>query len=70
MLSDFEERLPEDDKVFIVSFFKGSLDLLEAVFRERQPNVGIARYDGDVRADEREEQLSSIQKRIRLVEFF
>ena len=57
MLSVFEEKLPYDEKVLIVSFFKGSFDLLEAIFQERHPDVGVARYDGDVKAEEREDEL-------------
>ena len=55
LVADFETKVPPDEKVLIVSFFKGSLDLLEAIFSEL--GVDVARFDGDVKSDERDEVL-------------
>jgi len=41
--------------LLIISFFKGTLDLLEAMFHEHK--IDVARFDGDVKADARQEQL-------------
>ncbi|CAB9520696.1 regulator of chromatin subfamily A containing DEAD/H box 1 [Seminavis robusta] len=56
VLSDFKSKLPRKEKVLIASFFKGTLDLLEAMFAEMQ--VQVARFDGDIKADEREKELN------------
>lgn len=52
--------LPKDDKVLICSFFKGSLDLIEAIFHDL--GVGVARFDGDVDADERQVALDRFKE--------
>jgi len=47
IVSNFKTGVPAEDKVLIISFFKGCLDLLEAMFHEH--NVEVARYDGDTK---------------------
>ena len=59
MLSDFKSDIPPEDKVLIVSFFKGSLDLLEAMFHHHQ--IEVARFDGDVKGCERQEILNNFK---------
>lgn len=48
----FLTKVPSNDKVMIVSFYKGPLDLLEAMFYEH--GIEAARFDGDVSPDERQ----------------
>jgi len=47
---------PQDDKIIILSFFKGGLDLLEGVLVEEMGTI-CARFDGDVNAEDREKDL-------------
>ena len=54
IVDDFR-KLPKDEKCLIVSFFKGSLDLLEGIFDEL--GAETARFDGDISSDERENEL-------------
>ena len=54
IVSDFK-CLPCDEKCLIVSFFKGSLDLLEAIFGDL--GIETARFDGDISNDQREDEL-------------
>ena len=56
LLDNFKTKVPVSDKVLLVSFFKGTLDLLEAMFHAN--NIGVARFDGDIKANEREAQLN------------
>ncbi|CAB9519192.1 annealing helicase and endonuclease ZRANB3 [Seminavis robusta] len=58
--SDFE-AVPKEDKVLIVSFFKGSLDLLERMFSEIYPKVEVARFDGDISDEERANVLQTFK---------
>lgn len=51
----FLTKVPSNDKVMIVSFYKGPLDLLEAMFYEH--GIETARFDGDVSPDERQSRL-------------
>lgn len=55
IISDYKTKLPPHEKVLIVSFYKGTLDLLEAMFAEEK--VEVARFDGDIKFEEREEEL-------------
>ena len=59
ILNDFKTGIPKDDKVAIVSFFKGSLDMLEAMLFEH--GIEVARFDGDIKADERQKQLEKFK---------
>jgi SNF2 family DNA or RNA helicase len=52
---DHFNTIPVDEKMLLVSFFKGSLDILEAIFSEL--NVEVARFDGDIQHEEREMEL-------------
>ncbi|KAG7361311.1 SNF2-related protein [Nitzschia inconspicua] len=45
-------KISKDQKAMVVSFYKGSLDLLEAMFHEH--GVNAVRFDGDVSAEERQ----------------
>eukprot|EP00977_Amphora_coffeiformis_P000601 scaffold134_cov94-Amphora_coffeaeformis.AAC.7 len=47
-------------QAIIVSFFKGGLDLLEGIFEEKE--VSCARFDGDVRTDERDAELARFKE--------
>lgn len=58
IIADFE-KVPKNEKVLIASFFKGSLDLLEAIFHEL--GAGVARFDGDIGSDERENELEKFK---------
>jgi hypothetical protein len=49
----FKTTVPDDDKAIILSFFKGSLDLIEGILVE-DLGIGVARYDGDIDKDARE----------------
>jgi len=60
ILSDFEHKLPPKDKVLIVSFFKSSLDLLEAMFQERY-QIPVLRFDGDIKKEERKAVLETFK---------
>lgn len=55
IVSNFKTKVPSTDKVLIVSFFKGSLDLLEAMFHEHK--IEVARFDGDIKVTERQQVL-------------
>ena len=59
IIEDYNQ-LPSDDKVLICSFFKGSLDLLEAIFHEMK--VGTARFDGDISSEERQLELDRFKE--------
>jgi SNF2 family DNA or RNA helicase len=52
----FNTTVPDDDKAIILSFFKGSLDLIEGVLVE-DLGIGCARYDGDIDKDTRKADL-------------
>lgn len=56
LLDNVKAKVPVSDKVLVVSFFKGTLDLLEAMFHAN--DIGVARFDGDIKANEREAQLN------------
>ena len=56
VLSSFS-KIPSNEKTIIVSFYKGSLDLLEAMLSETFPDLEVARFDGDITTDDREEVL-------------
>jgi SNF2 family DNA or RNA helicase len=43
----YRDKVSEDDKVLILSFFKGGLDLLEGIFVE-ELGIDCARFDGDL----------------------
>jgi len=51
-------NIPHDEKVLIVSFYKGGLDMLERIFTDMFPDIDLARFDGDVGVEEREKQLN------------
>jgi SNF2 family DNA or RNA helicase len=61
IVDDFKNKVPQDEKLLIASFFKGSLDLLEAIFHELK--VEVARFDGDIGSEEREAQLQRFKTR-------
>lgn len=61
ILSDFEHKLPPKDKVLIVSNFKASLDLLEAMFEERY-QIPMLRFDGDIKEEERKAVLETLKR--------
>jgi SNF2 family DNA or RNA helicase len=44
---DYYKSVPKSDKVMILSFFKGGLDLLEGIFMDDM-GVDCARFDGDL----------------------
>ena len=50
------KSIPLGDKAIILSFFKGSLDLLEAILHY-ELHINCARFDGDVQPGERAEEL-------------
>ena len=52
----FKTTVPDIDKAIILSFFKGSLDLIEGILVE-DLGIGCARYDGDIDKDSREADL-------------
>jgi SNF2 family DNA or RNA helicase len=54
ILSNYATKLPQGDKALIVSFCKGSLDLLEAMFSVRHPELEVLRFDGDIKSVERD----------------
>jgi len=56
VISSFEE-IPKNEKALVVSFYKGSLDLLERMFTETYPAMQVARFDADIHVDEREKVL-------------
>ena len=55
IINDFKTKIPPDEKLLLASFFKSSLDLLEAIFHDLK--VEVARFDGDIGTEEREEEL-------------
>jgi SNF2 family DNA or RNA helicase len=57
---DFE-KVPKNEKCIIASFFKSALDLLEGIFHEK--GLTVARFDGDINSDEREDQLRIFKTR-------
>lgn len=59
IIEDYHQ-LPDGDKVLVCSFFKGSLDLLEAIFHELK--VETARFDGDVCSEERQMELDRFKE--------
>lgn len=52
----FQATVPKTEKAIILSFFKGSLDLMEGILTE-ELNIDCARYDGDVDKDVRTRDL-------------
>lgn len=50
------------EKVLICSFFKGTLDLIEAMFAEVYSEVGYERFDGDVSKPERSVILENFRR--------
>jgi SNF2 family DNA or RNA helicase len=56
----FQTTVPDDEKAIILSFFKGSLDLVEAILTE-ELGIDCARYDGDVGKETRAEDLKRFQ---------
>ena len=55
VVSDIKS-IPPEDKILVVSFFKGSLDLLEAILHH-ELKMDYARFDGDVNPSERQTEL-------------
>jgi SNF2 family DNA or RNA helicase len=54
-------KIPPGDKAIILSFFKGSLDLIEALlFHEMQ--IEYARFDGDIAGRTRQEELEKFKQ--------
>lgn len=47
-------KIPKTDKALVVSFYKGTLDILERMFTDTYPDLQVARFDGDIGVDERE----------------
>ena len=56
----FQTSVPEDEKAIILSFFKGSLDLMEGILSD-ELGIECARYDGDVSKEQRAEDLKRFQ---------
>jgi SNF2 family DNA or RNA helicase len=54
ILSDLA-KIPAEDKVLILSFFKGALDLLEAMLHDLK--IGYCRYDGEISHEARQVEL-------------
>jgi SNF2 family DNA or RNA helicase len=61
IVDDFKNKVPQDEKLLIASFFKGSLGLLEAIFHDLK--VKVARFDGAIGSEEREAQLQRFKTR-------
>jgi hypothetical protein len=60
ILLDFHD-VPLGDKVLMLSFFKGSLDLMEAIFHY-ELKIDYARFDGDVSPDVRQRELDRFKR--------
>jgi hypothetical protein len=60
VVSSFD-KIPQNEKALVVSFYKGSLDLLERVFTDLYPNIKIARFDGDIGVNERAKVLEEFK---------
>jgi SNF2 family DNA or RNA helicase len=56
----FKTTVPDDEKAIILSFFKGSLDLVEGILSD-ELDIECARYDGDVGKDTRAADLKRFQ---------
>ncbi|KAL7499275.1 hypothetical protein ACHAWT_006896 [Skeletonema menzelii] len=56
----FQTNVPDDEKAIIYSFFKASLDLVEAILSD-ELGIDCARYDGDVGKETRAEDLKRFQ---------
>lgn len=56
----FQTTVPDDEKAIILSFFKGSLDLVEAILTD-ELGIDCARYDGDVGKETRAKDLKRFQ---------
>jgi len=56
----FRKTVPDDEKSIILSFFKGSLDLVEGILSD-ELGIECARYDGDVVRDTRAADLKRFQ---------
>jgi len=54
--------VPEDDKCIVLSFFKGSLDLVEGILHH-EFGVNCVRYDGDIGKETRERELQQFKKK-------
>ncbi len=52
--------VPSDEKAIILSFFKGSLDLVEGILTD-ELGIECARYDGDIGKEERAKDLKRFQ---------
>ena len=55
-----QKTVPDEEKAIILSFFKGSLDLVEGILSD-ELGIECARYDGDVGKDTRAEDLKRFQ---------
>ena len=51
------DKIPRSEKALVTSFYKGGLDLLERMFVDLYPEMEVARFDGDVTIERREEAL-------------
>ena len=61
ILTDLTEKIPKEDKVLILSFFKGSLDLIEGVLYH-ELGMDYARFDGDLSPEERQKELDRFRQ--------
>ncbi len=59
----FKETVPKEDKAIFLSFFKGSLDLIEGILVE-ELGIECARYDGDVSKEVRNNDLERFKTSI------
>jgi len=55
------QSIPKDDKVLLLSFFKGSLDLLEGIFYHEY-GLDCARFDGDLTAEHASAELERFKR--------
>jgi len=56
----FKTSVPDHEKAIILSFFKGSLDLIEGILADEH-GIECARYDGDVGKEQRAQDLKRFQ---------
>jgi len=61
IITDYMFNTPADEKTIMLSFFKSSLDLLEAIFHY-ELKINYARFDGDVSPEEREQELERFKR--------
>jgi len=61
LVEHIRNKIPKEDKVLVLSFFKASLDLLEGIF-EDELKIPCCRFDGDLGQEKSNESLNEFKR--------